>query len=353
MRKRFSKLCVLMIVAVLLMTIFSTGCAKKEVAEEKPAVQTTEETKEAAKVTKELNIGYVSMMMAADSNSRAYDAFEKEAGARGWSVFLNDAAGDIVKVGEGVMTYVGQGVDAIVITCGEITPIEEGLKAAKNAGIPVFCMDTGVDDGGAVIANVTSNCWAMGAEVAAQMVNNLHGKGNICIIDMPTLYVHRYRADTARAVFESPDNPNIHILATDSVTVANWESGSYDIMTAWIAKYGEKIDAVFGTWDGIGWSVSKAAADAGFTKENIFTMSIDGTTQTYDMIRNGEAFIGVTAQSFGGWATKTVELIDDILVQGKAVDSVVPPSKVIYVPHKWIDATNVPPQGADPESVFK
>ena len=50
MRKRFSKLFVLMIVAVLLMTIFSTGCAKKEVAEEKPAVQAAEETQKAAKV---------------------------------------------------------------------------------------------------------------------------------------------------------------------------------------------------------------------------------------------------------------------------------------------------------------
>lgn len=351
MRKQISKFFVLMTVVVLLMAIFSIGCTKE--AEEEPVVQATEETQVEVAATKELKIGYVSMMMAADSNSRAYDTFEKEAEAKGWKVFMTDAAGDIVKVGEGVMTYVGQGVDAIVITCGEITPIDDGLKAAKKAGIPVFCMDTGVDDGGAVIANVTSNCWAMGAEVAAQMVNNLHGKGNVCIIDMPTLYVHRYRADTARAVFESSDNPDIHILATDSVTVATWESGSYEIMTAWLAKYGDDIDAVFGTWDGIGWSVAKAIADAGFNKDNMFTMSIDGTVQTYDMIRKGDPFIGVTAQSFGGWAKKTVEIIDDILVQGKAVDSVVPPSKVIYVSHKWIDGTNVPPQGADPESVFK
>jgi ribose transport system substrate-binding protein len=343
---------VLAVFVVSLAVTFSfSGCTKKE--EPVPAkVEEAEEVKEAA-LTKELKIGYVSMMMAADSNARAYAAFEKSAEANGWKVFLTDAAGDIVKVADGVMNYVAQGVDAIAITCAEITPIKDGLKAAKDANIPVFCMDTGIDEEGAVIANVTSNCWAMGAEVAAQMVNRLHGKGNVCIIDMPTLYVHRYRADTARAVFESADNPGIKILSVDSVTVASWEKGSYDIMTNWITKYGDKIDAVFGTWDGICWNVAKAVADAGFKKENIFAMSIDGTVQTYDMIRKGEPFVGVVAQSFGGWATTTVDLIDAILVQGKSAASVVPESRTIYIPHKWIDNTNVPPVGASPESVFE
>ena len=352
MNKRFSWILILSLATVLLLTFSFTSCTKGKTAAKEPATKTAVKTQTVKKATKELKIGYVSMMMAADSNSRAYAAFKTGAEARGWKLFMTDAAGDIVKVSEGVMNYVGQKVDAIVICCGEITPIKEGLEAAKKAEIPVFCMDTGIDKGGAVVANVTSNCWAMGAEVAAQMVNNLHGKGNICIIDMPTLYVHRYRADTARAVFESSDNPDIHILAIDSVTVANWEKGSYDIMTAWLTKYGDKIDAVFGTWDGIGWSASKAIVDAGFSRKNMFVMAIDGTTQTYDMIRNGEPFMGVVAQNFGGWATKTVELIDDIMVQGKSAEKVVPSSRTIYVPYKWIDGSNVPPQGADPESIF-
>ncbi|HAK46619.1 MAG TPA: hypothetical protein DCO79_11970 [Spirochaeta sp.] len=353
MIRNFSKNVVLLIVVTAIVMFAFAGCAKEKAAAEEPTVQAAETTDVGtAKVTKELKIGYVSMMIAADSNSRAYDSFEKEAEAKGWEIFLTDAAGDIVKVSESVMNYVSQKVDVIVITCAEITPIQEGLDAAKKAGIPVFCIDTGIDDGGAVVVNVTSNCWAMGAEAAAQIVNKLHGKGNVCIIDMPTLYVHRYRADTARAVFESADNPGIKILDTEAVTVANWETGSYDIMSAWLTKYGDDIDAVFGTWDGIGWSVAKAAADSGYTKDNMFVMTIDGTSQTYDMIRNGEPFGGVVAQNFGGWASKTAELIDEIVVQGKSAENVVPESKVIYVPHTWIDETNLPAKGADPQSIF-
>jgi len=356
MKKRKALLFGLIVVLTILSLVVITSCndSKKEAEKEKEAVEETQETPEESKkeTQKELKIGYVTMMMAADSNSRAYDAFEKKAKEKSWKVFMTDAAGDIVKVSEGVMNYVSQGVDVVIISCAEITPIGEGLKAAKDAGIPVFSLDTGVDEDGAVVANVTSNGWAMGAEVAAQMVNHLNGKGNVCIIDIPTLNVHRYRADTARAVFESSDNPDIKILAQDSVTVSNWESGSYEIMNAWITKYGNEIDAVFGTWDGIGWSVAKAAADSGFEKEDMFAMAIDGTRQTYDMIRSGKPFTGVVAQDFGGWALKTVELIDDIVVKGKSADEVVPTGRIIYVPHKWIDATNVPEQGADPQSIF-
>ncbi len=354
-RKITGKFVLLILVATIAIFAFA-GCAKEEAAAAEPEVKSAEASdtaNTADRLTKELNIGYVTMTLAADSNSRAFAAFEKEAKEKGWKVYMTDAAGDIVKVSEGVMNYVGQKVDVIVITCAEITPIQEGLDAAKSEGIPVFCIDTGIDDDGAVVVNVTSNCWAMGAEVASQIVNKLHGQGNVCIIDMPTLYVHRYRADTARAVFESEDNPGIKILDTEAVTVANWETGSYDVMAAWLTKYGNDIDAVFGTWDGIGWSVAKAASDAGYTKDDMFTMTIDGTSQAYDMIRNGEPFGGVVAQNFGGWATRTADLIDDIVVQGKAVASVVPESRVIYVPHKWIDETNVPPKGADPESIFE
>ena len=375
MKKQFLWLFVLAVTVSVILTLSFVGCkgaeevaeeapaeeevaeeapAEEEVAEEAPAEEEAPVEEEVAEeaATKSLKIGYVSMMMAADSNARAYDAFEKAAGANGWEVFLTDAAGDIVKVAEGVQNYVGQGVDVIVVTCGEIEPIKDGLAAAKEAGIPVFCMDTGIDEEGAVVVNVTSNCWAMGAEVGAQMVNRLNRKGNVCIINMPTLYVHRYRNDTAQAVFNSDDNPDIHILATEAVTVADWDT-SYDIMSAWITQYGNEIDAVFGTWDGISWGVSDAIEDAGFTKEDMFTMSIDGTDKAYDIMRRGGPFVGVVAQDFGGWATTTADIIDKVVVQGLSKDDVVPESRVIYIPYKWIDSTNVPPEGASPESVFE
>jgi len=302
---------------------------------------------------KSLKIGYVTMMMAADSNNRAYNAFKSIAHKKGWKVFLTDSAGDIVKMSEGITNYVAQKVDVIVVVCGEIEPIKGGLEAAKKANIPVFSMDTGVDREGVVVMNATSNCWEMGALVASHIVDRLHGEGNVCIIGMPTLYVHRYRVDTAKAVFNSADNPGIKILAEEAVTVANWEKGSYDIMRNWITKYGNKIDAVFGTWDGIGWGCSKAIADAGFTKKDMFVMSIDGTVQTYDMIRKGEPFVGVVAQNFEGWSKVTADAIDKIVVQGKPASSIVPESRIVYVPYKWIDSTNVPPAGASAGSVFK
>ncbi|HDK26068.1 MAG TPA: hypothetical protein ENG48_03100, partial [Candidatus Atribacteria bacterium] len=170
-------------------------------------------------------------------------------------------------------------------------------------------------------------------------------KYNVCIIGMPDLYVHRQRKQMMEAVFNSPENEDVNILAVESCTIANWSSVPYDIVKAWIAKYGDKIDCILGTWDGISWGISRAIADSGFTKDDMFTMSIDGSEQTYDLMRRGDPFVGVIAQNFAGWSEVDGDAIQAVVVEGKDPKDVVPPSRTVYVPYKWVDATNVPKKG--------
>lgn len=297
---------------------------------------------------KAIKVGFVAANMGADSNVLAYQGMKDYCERMGWDLQLIDCEADITRYSSNMINLISNKVDAIVLTCGEKTLIEEGVVAAEKAGIPVFLSDT--ENIGSTIVNATSNCWAMGSFLASHAIDRMRAlhpgeKYNVCIIGMPDLYVHRQRKQMMEAVFNSPENKDVNILAVESCTVANWSSVPYDIVKAWIAKYGDEIDCILGTWDGISWGISRAIADSGFTKDDMFTMSIDGSEQTYDLMRRGDPFVGVIAQNFAGWSEVDGDAIQAVVVEGKDPKDVVPPSRTVYVPYKWVDATNVPEKG--------
>jgi len=294
-----------------------------------------------------IKVGYIASNMAADSNVAAYAGMEAYAEREGWDVELIDCQGDITKFSPNIINFVSKGVDAIALCCAEKSLIEEGVAAATKAGIPVFLEDT--ENIGETIVNGTSNCWAMGALLGSQVVDRIRAMkpegGNVALIGMPDLYVHRQRLQMMEAVFNSPENEDINILAVEACDVSNWPTVPYEITRNWITQYGDDLDAIIGTWDGIGWGVSRAVLDSGMTKDDIFTMSIDGSDQTYDLIRRGDPFVAVIAQNFSGWSEVVGDAIQAVVVEGKDPADVVPVSRTVYVPYKWIDSTNVPEKG--------
>lgn len=297
-------------------------------------------------LAQEITIGYVGNL-AADSNVAAYGGMVEYAERMGWKVELIDLENDITKTSPSMINYVSMGVDAIVVCCSEAAIIEEGVAAATEAGIPVFLADT--ENIGGTIVNGTTNCWAMGALVGSQVVDRIRQikpeGGNVAIIGMPDLYVHRQRQQMMEAVFNSPENQDINLVEIETCDVATWPTRPYEITRNWITKYGDDLDAIIGTWDGIGWGISRAILDSGMTKDNIFTMSIDGSEQTYDLIRRGDPFVAVIAQNFAGWSEVDGDAIQAIVVEGKDPAEVIPVSRTVYVPYVWIDSTNVPAPG--------
>ena len=59
---------------------------------------------------KELKIGMVCANMAADSNVAVYDAFQKYAADKSWTLVHDDAQGDIARMSPGIINFVNQGV---------------------------------------------------------------------------------------------------------------------------------------------------------------------------------------------------------------------------------------------------
>ena len=296
-----------------------------------------------------LKVGFVAIDMSADSINTAYKGLKEYADKQGWQVNLADCQGVVAKMSGFMINMVDWGAKAIVVSGGEASFIEEGVSAADKAKVPVFLEDT--ENTGNTIVNATTNGWEMGARLASEAVNKMRiykpnkKVHNVLIISNKDLFVHRQRVQMYKAVLTSPDNPDMRVVGDEAINPADWANSSYDIAKTYITKYGDDLDAILATWDGLCWGISRAIQDAGFSRQQIFTMGIDGSPKTYDLIRNGDPMVGVVAQDFFGWSRGIGSAIDKMVVEKMDPKRFIPASKTIFIPYKWIDETNVPAAG--------
>ena len=295
-----------------------------------------------------ITVGVVVRGLTSDSNSIAAMALKDYAEENGWKVIIADCEEYTERMPGKMKDFIALGVDAIVCICGDPSIIDEGVEAAEEAGIPVFLED--IQNIRNTMVDVTSNNWTMGALLGSQVVDrvmkNTNGAGgDIIMIGMPDFHVLRVREQMCKSIFTSPENPNINLLDYQIINSANWQDESYEMARVMLTKYGDRIKAIIGSFDGNSWGAARAIADAGYTKDQIFSMGIDGSEQSYDLIRRGTPFVGTVAQDFAGWSRIVVDIIKKVVVEGKDPSEVIPVSKIAYCPFKFIDESNVPAKG--------
>ena len=221
-----------------------------------------------------------------------------------------------------------QKVDAIVINV-DPSQIKTGLLAAKDAGIPVFGMDSGNDP--LLKANVTSNGYVMAAETATYVVDQLNGQGNVVMFIFEPYPPVQKRGAIAESIFNN--SPDIKIL--DKITPSFDKGpleGSRNAMEAFLNANPEKgsIQAVWAAWDDPALGAEQAIIDAGRQNEGIIIVGIDATEQARDRIAIGGNFKATVAQDFKGIASKVVETVEGYLDKGSVTQ------KQIYVSAKLV-----------------
>src|SRR3984885_4629257 len=72
-------------------------------------------------------------------------SMKDEAAKRGWQLVYTDAAGSAAKEVSDVRSMIAQRVDVILLAPREEKPLVPAVMEAKNAGIPLFCIDRSVD----------------------------------------------------------------------------------------------------------------------------------------------------------------------------------------------------------------
>jgi len=282
---------------------------------------------------KKRSITVMTPFLAQPGTQLMVEAFEKSAQKKSWKVDVIDTSGDIAALVSRMEDVVLQKPDAIVINV-DPSQIKTGLLAARDAGIPVFGMDSGVDP--LLQSNVTSNGYVMAAETATYLVDQLNGRGNVVMFIFEPYPPVQMRGAIAEAIFNN--SPDLKILdkITPSFDKGPLEGARNAMEAVLIANQGkESIQAVWAAWDDPAIGAEQAIRDAGRENENIIIVGIDATEQAKDRISAGGNFKATVAQDFTLIAETVAQTVEQYLNTGSVSQ------KQIYVSAKLITADSL------------
>ena len=275
-------------------------------------------------------IAVMTPFLAQPGTQLMVEAFESAAKGKSWEVDVIDTSGDVAALVSRMEDVSLQKVDAIVINV-DPSQIKTGLLAAKDAGIPVFGMDSGNDP--LLVANITSNGYVMAAETATYVVDQLNGQGNVVMFIFEPYPPVQKRGAIAESIFNNSPDIKISDKITPSFDKGPLE-GSRNAMEAFLNANPEKgsIQAVWAAWDDPALGAEQAIIDAGRQDEGIIIVGIDATDQAKDRIATGGNFKATVAQDFQGIASTVAKTIEGYLNQGSVSQ------KQIYVSAKLVTA---------------
>lgn len=261
------------------------------------------------------------------------EGFEAAAASRDWEVNVIDTAGDVAAVISRIEDAVTQGVSAIVINV-DPAQVGAGLAAASDAGIPVVGMDAGSHPD--LVANVTSNGYAMAAETAAYVGNRLNGEGSVVMFVFDAFPPVQARGVIADAIFAN--TPDIEVLERITPDVADGGiADSRAQMEALLAANPEagSIDAVWAAWDQPAIGALQAIEAAGRDGEGIVIVGMDANPEARAAIAAGGNFEASMAQDFEGIGAAAADVVERAIAGEDIV------SRVVYVPTVLVTGANV------------
>lgn len=277
-------------------------------------------------------VAVITPYLAQPGTQAAIEGFESAASEKGWDVNVIDTAGDIAAAISRIEDSITQNVDAIVINV-DPAQISAGLQSAKDAGIPVVGLDAGADP--LLVANVTSNGYAMAAETSVYIANRIEGSGKVVMFVFDAFPPVQIRGVIADAVFGN--FPDIEIL--DRVTPDVSDGGIADSrakMEAILAANPKpgSISAVWAAWDQPALGALQAIEGAGRDNEGIVITGIDANPQARDAIAQAGNFEASIAQDFAAMGAAAADVLASTF-SGKEQRA-----SVIYVPTKMVTANN-------------
>lgn len=293
---------------------------------------------------KKVKLGYVTATITATSQAREAKVVEDWCKEKKWDLTIKDAKGSWAEYTNAIETLVQNKVDAIVVSNADLPSIKPAIDTANKAKIPIIAVDSGWAPG--VLVNITANNFVMGAKVASYITDRLGGKGNIVAVKFRQHFGCRRRGLVLDTVLT--EYPEIKLLDEHEMPPSGFVEDTQATVETWLTRYGDEIDVIFCVFDDLSAAAALAVEAAGYTKDDIFVVGIDGTDQAYDMIRRGSPFVATVAQPFEEYAKKAMEIVDDIIVKGLDPLKVTGGMPVIYLDAPLITEANVPAPGKTP-----
>jgi len=274
-----------------------------------------------------LNIAWVHSNAAAQSEQRVKAGFEQWLGEAGydWDVSFLDSRGSGEATASNLQDAAARGVDAIIITMSDLRASQAAINVAIEAGIPVFSVDSGFVEG--VQVDITTNNWAMSADVSTYLLDQLGGDGNIVFLRMAEHHGTRKRGDVMEMVLR--EYGNIEVLAEHNIDYTAFYEDTTSTMQDYAARFGPDIDAVWAPWDEPAQAAVNVLTAAGLT--DVRVIGIDGHPEAVaEVCKPDSMMIATVSQPFEGMGAQVGEWIQAIVGEGQPREDVIP-SDIVYL----------------------
>lgn len=253
------------------------------------------------------------------------DAVKAEAAKEGITLLdLTTPEADAAAQKNAIDTAISQGVDGLIIGAVDNRGFDDTLNTAKEKGIPVVAIDTGIDHEWVKSLVQTDNLAAAG--VAGKYLVDHAKKGTVLILGGSEGHqTGNARRDGVKAAVEAAGFTTIF-------QICDWKDDCAYDQALVQTKANPDITAIFAAWDGGALAAENAVKENG-KGADIVVVGFDGSPANYESIKAGEQAATVKQDSVA-MGTQGVQNVV-ALVNGKEVPAVTPIAGIL------IDKSNV------------
>ena len=235
------------------------------------------------------------------------ESMRNAAEENGVEIVITDAQSNTPKQVSDIEDMVAQGVDVLFIPPREEEGLEPALKAARDAGVPVFMVDreANAEICEDYIGFMGSNFIEQGERAAEWLVDATSGKAKIAELQGTVgASVTADRGEGFKTVID--ENPGMEMVASQS---GNFNRAEGQNVMEQILGGNPDLDAVYAHNDEMAIGAIQALKDAGRKPgEDVTVVSVDGTRDALQAIIDGD--LGATVETnprFGPLAFDTAK----------------------------------------------
>jgi len=212
------------------------------------------------------------------------DAMQAEAAKRGYTVAIVSADMDAARQKDQVNDFIARKVAAIILCPADSRAVGTSIRAANQAGIPVFTADIAcLDPEARVVSHIATDNFAGGKLAAQGMIEALRGKGKVAIIDHPEVESVLQRTKGFREGIAG--TPGIQVVA--QLPGGGMRDSAYKAAQDILEKHAQ-LDGIFAINDPSALGAAAAIEKAGRT--GITVIGFDGQPEAKQAIREGRLY---------------------------------------------------------------
>ncbi len=283
-------------------------------------------------------LGVVAFQMSAETQARCANTVGAEAEKLGWTTQVLNSNGALETHASQLDNLIQKGVDGLILCMSKPIQFDAQFEAAKAANIPVITISSGASPH--TLFDVTPNEYIMAAEAAIYLLGTINYEGNILAQRFESNTGARIRGAILDAVLV--ENPTVKIVGEHSMArTKSWQDDVRNGMSALILQNAGNFQGVWASFDGQALIIDDLLKESGLNKGDVSLVSIDGGQEVYRRIKDPESMMTATvAIPFEDMATQAVSLMNQIAVEGKAKEDLVP-GPYLFIPATMVDKSNV------------